>query len=396
MRHVPALTNRWAVLALLSFARISMGLTFQSVPAVAPFLMADLGINYAQLGWLIGLPMLPGPFVVLPGGLLGTRFGDRAIILTALAFLTASAALLAQSGAFATAVAARLLNGVGGALLTVQLTKVTTDWFVGKEISTALGALLSTWPLGIALALATLGSLATATSWQAAVYATGAYAGLSLLLVALLYRDPPAVAPASVIERRRLWTLSRRELWSVLVAVPPWMFLNTGFIVFMSFTPILLQERGLSAAQAGVLASWASFVSIVSVPLGGHFIDRTARPNLFVVVGTLAGAIACLMLPVRGPALAWILLFGLVGISPASALIALPSEVLRPENRGTGFGAFQSVYFVGVALIPPLAGYVLDATGSAAGAVWFAGLLWLLILPSLLVFRWLQRRTPAP
>lgn len=64
----------------------------------------------------------------------------------------------------------------------------------------------------------------------------------------------------------------------------------------------------------------------------------------------------------------------------------------RPENRSTGFGAFQTVYFGGLTVILPLAGYVLDATGSAAGAVWFAGLLWLLILPSLLLFRWLQGR----
>lgn len=208
-----------------------MGLNFQAVPAVAPFLMADLGLGYAQFGLLIGLPMLPGAFIALPGGLLGARFGDRAVVLGALGLLTGSAALLAWSGAFPPAAVARVASGVGSALLTAQLTKVITDWFVGREMSTALGILLSTWPLGIALALATLGGLAAATSWQVAVFATAAYSALSLLLVALLYRDAPTAASTPTPGPARVWTLSRRELGLVLAAALPWMFLNAGFLV---------------------------------------------------------------------------------------------------------------------------------------------------------------------
>jgi len=126
------MTNRWAVLGLLCFARISMGLHFQSVAAAAPLLMASLGLTYAQLGMLIGLYTVPGIVLSLPGGLLGARFGDRAAVLAGLGLLTLGGALFANSTSFAAAFLARLVVGAGGVILSVQLTKITTDWFVGN------------------------------------------------------------------------------------------------------------------------------------------------------------------------------------------------------------------------------------------------------------------------
>lgn len=368
-----------------------MGLQFQSVPPIAPFLMADMGMNYAQLGMLIGMFMFPGIFLALPGGLLGARFGDKPVVLAALALLTVGPLLVANSPSFTIAFAGRILSGVGGVLLNIQLPKIVTDRFAGREISTAMGSLMSMWPLGIALALATLGSLATATSWQTAMYATAAYAALALVLVMGLYRDPPAQPPTPTGGRLPLWAISNRELGLVLWAGAAWMFLNTGFIVFMSFAPTLLINRGLSVAQAGLLVSWASWISIGSLPLGGYAVDRSGKPNALTVVGAIVTAVPCLMLPLAGPAVAWIVLFGLAFAAPTAAIVALPSEVLSPDSRSTGFGAFWAMYYIGMALIPPLAGHLLDATGSAAVPIWFGGLLWLMIIPTLFAFRLLQR-----
>jgi MFS family permease len=153
----PALASPWAVLALLCFARLTMGLGFQSVAAVGPLLVAELGLSYADLGFLIGLFLLPGTVLALPGGLVATRFGDRPVVLLALGCLTTGPLALAHSGSYAGAAAARVLSGTGGVLLNVQLTKIATDRFAGRRLSTAMGLLLAMWPLGIALALATLG-----------------------------------------------------------------------------------------------------------------------------------------------------------------------------------------------------------------------------------------------
>ena len=135
--------------------------------------------------------MLPGAFLALPGALVSGRLGDKATLLVGLALLTLGAGLLAVSPGLAPAVVARLVSGAGGTLLAMQVAKIVTDLFVGKEIATAMGITLGTFPLGIALAMATLSGLAAAASWQVAVAATAATTVLILMLVTTLYRDPP-------------------------------------------------------------------------------------------------------------------------------------------------------------------------------------------------------------
>ena len=67
----------WIILAALALARIAFGYQFQTVATLATELVRRFGLNYAQLGSLIGAYMLLGVFVALPLGLLGRRFGDR-------------------------------------------------------------------------------------------------------------------------------------------------------------------------------------------------------------------------------------------------------------------------------------------------------------------------------
>jgi hypothetical protein len=54
--------TRWLALIIPTAARTSMGFHFQPRPSVAPPLIADLGITYAKVGFLIGLYFLPGGF----------------------------------------------------------------------------------------------------------------------------------------------------------------------------------------------------------------------------------------------------------------------------------------------------------------------------------------------
>lgn len=63
--------NRWTMLAVLFLARTAMSYQFQSVGSLSPFLVSDLGMDYAALGTLIGLYKLPGLVLALPGGVLG-------------------------------------------------------------------------------------------------------------------------------------------------------------------------------------------------------------------------------------------------------------------------------------------------------------------------------------
>ena len=71
--------QRWLILVVLFVARSSFGYQFQSVASSAALIEAELHVGYAAIGTLIGLYTIPGAFLSLPGGVLGARFGDRAV-----------------------------------------------------------------------------------------------------------------------------------------------------------------------------------------------------------------------------------------------------------------------------------------------------------------------------
>lgn len=161
--------SRWAVLGLVVVARTAMAFQFQSAAAVGPLPVADLGLSYAQLGTLIGLYLLPGAVLAMPGGLLGARFGDRAVVLSALALMTLGGAALVIGQSWPVVAGGRLVSGAGGVLLNMQLAKIVTDWFAGRELATALGFMVAPWPVGIALSLVVLGALGASTTWRTAM-----------------------------------------------------------------------------------------------------------------------------------------------------------------------------------------------------------------------------------
>src|SRR5215470_5939077 len=156
--------ERWLVLAVLTFARTAMGFQFQSAAAVAPFLLDQLQMSYAALGTLIGLYLLPGVAVALPGGVLAQRYGDKRIACIGLAAMTLGGLLMGSAESLAPLSAGRAIAGTGAVLLNVLVTKMVTDWFQGREIVSALGILITSWPLGIAIALLVLPAFAGAFS----------------------------------------------------------------------------------------------------------------------------------------------------------------------------------------------------------------------------------------
>ena len=383
MAGSPTDRGRWAALAVLTVARTAMGFQFQSVGAVSPLLIDRLHISNLDLGWLIGLFSLPGIFFSLPGGLFGTRFGDRRMVLTGLALMAVGSALMGSAGTFATMALGRTVSAVGAILLNVLLTKMLTDWFAGREMIWAMTILINAWPAGIVLALLVLPVVAGAWSLGAVFYVAAAMAALGALGVALAYREPAAAgAPSGTVH---LSTLSRRERNLATVASLPWMLYNVGFAVMLGFLPSLLVRGGFSVERAGVLLGLTTFLFIGSVLLGGSAAQWLAREEIVVAVGLLVYGAALAALPYMSP---WpmLLTMGLLGGLPAGALAAAPTGVLRPASRGVRLGLFYTLYYVGMALLPPVAGRLQDALGRSA-AVYFAAGAILATLPCYLAFR---------
>jgi hypothetical protein len=160
------------------------------------------------------------------------------------------------------------VSGAGGVLLMLIMTKMTAEWFAGKEIGTAMGVMLAGWPLGIGLGAAFLGEIGARSSWRSVQQLASGIAALGFVLLALLYRDAPGVAPAGTV--LRLWPRLPARAWALaLSAGAVWALFNVGFILLVGFGPGALVAQGASLAQAGLLVSVVLWVSVISAPLGG-------------------------------------------------------------------------------------------------------------------------------
>jgi predicted MFS family arabinose efflux permease len=362
--------SRWLMLLVLFVARTAMACQFQSVASTAPFLVDAFAIDFARLGTLIGLYMLPGIFISVPGGMLGQRFGAKNLVLAGLLLMTLGGALMGASTSFLPVMAGRLISGVGAVLINVLATKMVTDWFAGREIVTAMALLVVSWPLGLALGLLLFTPLAALLSWSAVMYTAALMALASFLLVALMYRNPPET---SVVSTSGLnLTLTRHEWLGISLAGTVWMTYNVGYIVLISFLPALFAARGYSLSEAAWVVSLLGWVLIPSVPLAGALAERLHRPNLFLIGGFLIAGLAAVALPFANePIIAFGVLAAAVG-APAGLVMALPAQALRPENRAGGMGVYFTWYYAGMAALPGLAGMARDITASPAAPALFA------------------------
>jgi MFS family permease len=380
------MANRWIVLALVFVTRTSMGFQFQSVASVAPLMIADLGLTYTQLGTLIGLYMLPGAFVALPGGVIGHRFGQRRVVVVALLLMVAGGVLTAAAGSFGSAAGGRLLSGGGAVVMNILLATMVSAWFAGKELSTAMALMLTSWPVGLGLAAATLGGVAAGTSWRTAVMTTAAGAGLGVLLM-LLCRDAPGAGAGAARA-----TLRGRELGLSLSAGIAWGCFNASLVALLAFGPGLLIARGATLGEAGRVVSVAIWLTILSVPLGGLLTDRLKRPTLLIVTGSLVAAAAMLLIPVLAHAVAALCLVGLAIGAPPGGLMALLPRSLPPDRLATGFGVFYTVFYVMMALTQPAAGLLRDVAGDPAAPIVLAALVMAATALGLAIFRRVERR----
>lgn len=249
------------------------------------------------------------------------------------------------------------------AVLNVLVTKLVSDRFVGKESATAMGLLLAVWPAGIALALAVLGGLATAFSWQVSEAITGAWPLLALALVGLLYRDPPQPPKPSPESSDRNLLPSLRMLGLASAAGWAWTLYNCGLIALVSFGPTVLVERGVPLAQAGLLSSFITWGVMIGTPVGGLISDATKRPRALVVFACLSASAVIVLALIGNSALHFLLMGLLIGL-PTGPIMAMLGESLPESDRGFGYGVLLTWYYVGLGVAPAGAGWIAEAAGN--------------------------------
>jgi predicted MFS family arabinose efflux permease len=269
---------------------------------------------------------------------------------------------------------------------------MVADWFVGREIVTAMAMFVASWPAGIALGLISFPPLATAYSWVAVMQVAAGVAVVCLVLVALVYRDSPD-APRET--RRLQLDLSRREWVLISLAGFIWGTFNAAYVILISFLPELFAQRGYSLAEASRIVSLLGWVLIPSVPLAGYLTERLRWPTSVMLGGLAISAAAIVALPLAGAAIVPFAVLVLIVGLPPGPMMALSSEALRPQNRATGMGVFYTWHYAAMTVLPAIAGVAREAAETPAAPSIFAGVLMVFSAAAVIGFRLRQRGPEA-
>src|ERR671931_2638456 len=146
----PKTRTRWT-LAIVSLALFMVVLDNLIVTVALPSIRADLGATLQQLEWTVNAYTLAFAVTLIPGAALGDRFGRKRLFLTGLSLFTLSSAAAALAPGTGALVAARALQGVGGAIVAPLTLTLLADAFPAQKRGAALGIWSAISGTGIAL-----------------------------------------------------------------------------------------------------------------------------------------------------------------------------------------------------------------------------------------------------
>jgi EmrB/QacA subfamily drug resistance transporter len=188
--------GRW----VLAISVLGSGIVFLDgtvVNVALPSIGDDFGAETSSLQWILNGYLLTLASLILLGGSLGDRYGRRRIFVIGVAWFTAASLLCAIAPSANALIAARLLQGVGGALLTPGSLAMIEASFKPGDRARAIGAWSGLG--GVAAAIGPLlgGYLVEAVSWRA-IFLINVPIGVFVALMATRHvpetRDPSAPA----------------------------------------------------------------------------------------------------------------------------------------------------------------------------------------------------------
>ena len=112
-----ALDKRWLALYMLCAGELMIVLDTTIVNVALPSIQADLGFSETALVWVVNAYMLTYGGFLLLGGRLGDLYGRRRLFLAGITFFTLASVVCGLSTSQAVLVAARAVQGLGGAVV---------------------------------------------------------------------------------------------------------------------------------------------------------------------------------------------------------------------------------------------------------------------------------------
>ena len=375
----------WIILGLILLVQILSSMGYFGISALAPFILEDWKISRQQLGFLLSAFSTGTFLLAFPAGMVTDRIGVRKILLAGQVWIAAFIALAPWATKYSLVLVALLLAGMGYGLVNPAGSKAVYSWFPPKRRAAALSIKQTSLPLCGALSGLALPTLAQSLGWQETWMSIGIAVLVGVLLTLLIYSDPPAsdaratsdkARPSSALELLRNGDILRLTFCG---------FLFAGIqLSWHSYLAIYLKEHlGMTAVMAGAFLALMQIFAIAGRPLLGVISDTLfgggRRSVLFIVVLTsLAMSLWFALLPADAPA--WVVtiivsLFGFTGVAWHGVHLAWMTEMATPETAGAASGLWICSAHLGIILLVPVFGILVDASGAYVLGWLFTGLL---------------------
>jgi len=363
--HWPAV---WAAIAAGIVAAAYVG----KLPPAIPLLRDEFHLSLLAAGWVNSIFNTLSVCTAAVVGVLAGRYGALRFCGAGLATMVLGGALGAAALGEGQLLASRILEGGGFIAITVSAPALIIAACAPRERNLTLGLWASYLPFGSGLTILAspflLGSIGWRGLWLVIVLLTFACA-IALWRSRNSYRAASAAAPAlSII----LQALRQSGPWWLALAFACYSLMYYAVAVWLP--TFLMQERGASIAQAGLLTALLIGCNAGGNLVGGWLMHRAAPRGhvislAFVVMAACACGIFSAALPdtLRFCLCALFMLVG--GMIPASILSGGQVYAREASQISSLQGLIVQVAQIGPFAGPPLVAAVVSAAGNWEAAL---------------------------
>lgn len=352
---------RWMILALAWLTYASFGLVLYSLPPLVTRVGSDLSLSYAQAGVILGSWQFVYIFSAILIGLATDRLAPRRMIGIGAGIITISCFLRSVAFSFETMLIAVALFGIGGPAVSVGISKVVSIWFSGKEMSMAQG-IGQTAPNAMAIVmLSTMNSILVPWlhNWRTIFIFLSTISFTIFIIWWMLSREPNQESNKnnSMSALGGLSAVIRVRNATVIPVVGIAYFMLTHGVA--NWLPTIIEQTGVPATQAGVMAAIPSAVSILAAMVMPRIFSNRLKTGaaLFIAlgafsafaIGTFSGVALVMVLVLQGICIGSLL--------PTLLLILQGTRAIGSKLMGAAAGLCFSIGEIGGFLGPSLVGY---------------------------------------
>jgi MFS family permease len=313
------------------------------VNVALPAIGQALSSSADALQWTVNIYLLPLSAMLLLGGAAGDRFGRRRLLVWGTVVFAAASLACSLAPHLALLLAARFLQGIGGAMLIPNSLAILGQTFREEEKGRAVGIWAAASAIAGALGPVVGGWLVDLGSWRAIFLINLPIAAIAVVL-ALRY----------VPEESAVTLLLYGALGALLVLVPY----------------VLIEALQYSGTQAGAALLPLPIMMVVVSPIAGAHAERIG-PRLPIAIGSIVVGLGMLLtLRIRPftsywagllPAIVTVALGLSVAVAPLTS--AVLSEVAA-RLTGVASGLNNAVARIGGLLATALVGFVFASHGA--------------------------------